>query len=262
MLIRLHYLCLGVLLFIGNQTMAAEKVVHVFVALCDNATQGIVPVPAKIGNGDDPDRNLYWGCDDGLRQVFKRSKNWRLVHSEKATPPARVLERLIFKHTQKDVWLVAHAYRGAEMQSMMQDFLQAVSGGSTPEITFKEGENERHLRGPGQADFLAFIGHNRLMDFRVTFPSNQRGDKPVPVTVLCCLSHKYFTENLSSSGGQPLLMTSQFMYPGSFILHAMLEGWLGGEAPTQLRERAAASYSKNQKISQKAARGVFIVPEN
>ncbi|EDY21883.1 hypothetical protein CfE428DRAFT_0008 [Chthoniobacter flavus Ellin428] len=40
---------------------AAE--IHVFVALADNATQGIVPVPAKIGNGDDAEHNLYWGRD-------------------------------------------------------------------------------------------------------------------------------------------------------------------------------------------------------
>ena len=29
------------------------KLIHVLVALCDNQFQGIVPVPAKIGNGDD-----------------------------------------------------------------------------------------------------------------------------------------------------------------------------------------------------------------
>src|SRR5688572_22804615 len=30
------------------------QVIHIFVALCDNKYQGIVPVPAKIGNGQDP----------------------------------------------------------------------------------------------------------------------------------------------------------------------------------------------------------------
>ncbi len=32
---------------------------HVIVALVDNASQGIVPVPVKIGNGDDAFNNLY-----------------------------------------------------------------------------------------------------------------------------------------------------------------------------------------------------------
>jgi hypothetical protein len=47
------------------------------------------------------------------------------------------------------------------------------------------------------------------------------------------------------------------MYPGSFILHASAEGWLKGETPAQIRERAGEAYAANQKISKKAATGVF-----
>ncbi len=39
----------------------STKTIHVLVALCDNTYQGIVPVPEKIGNGQNPDQNLYWG---------------------------------------------------------------------------------------------------------------------------------------------------------------------------------------------------------
>jgi hypothetical protein len=38
------------------------RLVHVFVALADNAHQGIVPLPKALGNGDDPGRNPYWGA--------------------------------------------------------------------------------------------------------------------------------------------------------------------------------------------------------
>src|ERR1700733_9726445 len=55
------------------------KCIHVFVALCDNKYQGIIPVPAAIGNGQDPENNLYWGGDYGARTFFKRSKDWKLV---------------------------------------------------------------------------------------------------------------------------------------------------------------------------------------
>ena len=47
------------------------------------------------------------------------------------------------------------------------------------------------------------------------------------------------------------------MYPGAFILHAALEGWMNGESFSEIRQRAAVSYARNQKISIKAARGVF-----
>ena len=45
----------------------APVVVHVVVALCDNEHQGIVPVPATLGNGQDPRNNLYWGALYGVR---------------------------------------------------------------------------------------------------------------------------------------------------------------------------------------------------
>src|SRR5215510_12584294 len=60
-------------------TDTAYKTIHVYVALCDNKYQGIVPVPAKIGNGQDPDNNLYWGCAFGVRTFFKKSSDWKLI---------------------------------------------------------------------------------------------------------------------------------------------------------------------------------------
>ena len=50
------------------------RVIHVLVALCDNANQGIVPVPARLGNGADPDSNLYWGAAFGVKTFFSKSK--------------------------------------------------------------------------------------------------------------------------------------------------------------------------------------------
>ena len=57
----------------------AVKTIHVFVALCDNDNQGIVPVPSKLGNGQDPKNNLYWGALYGVKTHFKNSKDWTLV---------------------------------------------------------------------------------------------------------------------------------------------------------------------------------------
>ena len=70
------------------------KVIHVFVALADNAHQGIIPVPAKIGDGDKPDDNLYWGCDEGVRSWFAHSRRWKKIGTLKAAQTA-VLERIV-----------------------------------------------------------------------------------------------------------------------------------------------------------------------
>jgi hypothetical protein len=55
---------------IAKAAPAPTKRIHLFIALCDNASQGIQPVNKKIGNGDDPESNLYWGCDDGANSYF------------------------------------------------------------------------------------------------------------------------------------------------------------------------------------------------
>ena len=61
-----------VLLLLALPLSAAEPfVVHVSVALCDNASQGIVPVPAAIGDGNAPRTNLYWGASLGVKTWLK-----------------------------------------------------------------------------------------------------------------------------------------------------------------------------------------------
>src|SRR5687768_1954536 len=91
------------------------RLIHVMVALCDNENQGIVPVPAHLGNGDDPASNLYWGAAYGVKTFFTKSKNWEKL-AEIANPKPNVLERLVFQHRTHNTYLVADAYRGSKMK--------------------------------------------------------------------------------------------------------------------------------------------------
>lgn len=222
------------ILLIGFARGEARRV-RVFVALCDNATQGIVKVGAKIGNGDDPNSNLYWGCTDGLAVHFRKNGNWKLVKSESDVSKA-ILRRLTFKHSSADIELVADAYRGSEMKLCVTDFEKAAAG--------------------GKFDLVSYIGHNALMDFRQDPPAKVEGNR-TDVVVLCCLSEQYFGERLKSLGCRPLVMTDQYMYPGSFILGSVIESWRSGGELADMRAAAGRAYAKNQKISVKAATGVF-----
>lgn len=56
-------------------------VIHVFVALADNVNQGIVPVSASLGNGDNASTNLYWGAAFGIRTFFSKNRDWQLTQS-------------------------------------------------------------------------------------------------------------------------------------------------------------------------------------
>ena len=64
-------------------SLAQTKTIHILVALCDNKYQGIVQVPAKIGNGQDPKNNLYWGCGYGVKSFFKKQSEWKLIKEYK-----------------------------------------------------------------------------------------------------------------------------------------------------------------------------------
>ena len=58
---------------IDNDIIAGKPViVQVSVALADNKNQWIVPVPAAIGDGQDPSTNLYWGARYGLKTYMTR----------------------------------------------------------------------------------------------------------------------------------------------------------------------------------------------
>lgn len=214
---------------------AKPKQVKVFIALCDNKTQGIIPVGAKIGNGDDPEANLYWGCSDGFGSLFARSARWKIVKKETDISP-QILRRLSLLHVDGDVEISADAYRGSEMKPCLTDFEAAATAGTY--------------------DLVAFIGHNGLMDFQLEPPKAAAGNH-TEVIVLCCISDRYFSERLKALGCRPRLMTSQLMYPGAFLLDAALQRWKAGGSDGAVRDAAAAAYAKNQKISIRAAKGIF-----
>jgi hypothetical protein len=123
-IVRTVALFLGIFLFaIQGVTTGQTKprLIHVFVALADNQHQGIVPVPAALGNGDDPAHNLYWGAAFGVRTFFRKSAEWKEIA---IVPHFKIfiLERSIFQEKTGRVLLVADAYRGSEIKQALTDF--------------------------------------------------------------------------------------------------------------------------------------------
>ncbi len=223
------------------------KVIHIFVALCDNKYQGIVPVPAKIGNGQDPNNNLYWGCGFGIKTYFKKSAEWKLLQSEKVS--GVVLERLIFKHVSKNVYLVADAYHGKEIQQCTKDFLKSNSGDL--KNTLQIGDKTLGING--NSNLVAYIGHNGLMDFQLDETYVNTDNKSRDCIILACKSKNYFTSYIKNSKSNPIVWTTQFMAPEAYTIHDALSGYVLNETPTQIHLRAAKAYAKFQKCSVKAA---------
>lgn len=228
------------------------KTIHIFVALCDNQYQGIVPVPKAIGNGQDPNNNLYWGCGYGIRTYFKKSKEWKFIKSIKVD--STLMERIVFKHSSKKFYLVADAYNGKEIEQCTRDFFQSTAGILKDTLQLAD----RTIGTHGNSSLCAYIGHNGLMDFSVDDTYANPDGTSRDAIILACLSKKYYAYHMRQAKANPLVWTTNFMAPEAYTIHDALSGYVLGETNEQIRSRAAAAYSRFQKCSVKAARGLLV----
>jgi hypothetical protein len=258
----LHARLVGFVILVSSQLtgislgQASPRVVHVFVALADNQHQGIVPVPAVLGNGSDPAHNLYWGAAFGVKTYFKASHDWALVWSGRG-PKQAILERCVFKNTQADVFLIADAYEGSQIKLAVTDFLSAAAGVSSEGISVKMNTSNVPLEIGGAADLVVYVGHDAFMDFQVAPVVGTKDGKPRRTIVLACASKAYFGPYLWDTGAQPLLWTTGLMAPEAYTLKAALDGWVAGEDDNSIRQRAARAYDKYQKCGANAALKLF-----
>ncbi|EDP71094.1 hypothetical protein FBALC1_01382 [Flavobacteriales bacterium ALC-1] len=241
-------------LFLGfTEQEKPIKTIHVFVALCDNANQGIVPVPSKLGNGQDPKSNLYWGALYGVKTHFKNSKNWTLVKTLKSDDP-KVLERLLFKHKNSNTYILADAYDGKHIKQTTIDFIEATAGRNQVFIP----HNSSELKFGGKSGLLAYVGHDGLMEFNVEGNFTPINETKRSAIVLACVSKSYFKPYFEKSKVNPLVWTTGLMAPEAYTLKSAIDGWILNETDTQIRERAAQAYHKYQKCGIRGARNLLV----
>lgn len=257
--------CLTGVLVISIPTIvcaAQPRVAHVFVALADNTYQGIVPIPAALGNGDDPAKNLYWGAAYGMKTFFsKKAPGWKR-ESCRQNLSAQILERCVFSSVSgPKTYLIADAYRGRDIGTAMQDFMKSAAGKLTLNEPVRQSDGST-LRL--NARLSIYVGHNGLMDAHLqplvkTFPAGAAGDRQA--VVLACKSQSYFSPYLQRSGAQSLVTTYDFMAPEAYVVEGIVNSWRQGKSAEQTRISAARAYAKYQKISEKSARRMFGAPK-
>ncbi|WP_406685579.1 hypothetical protein N1F78_07640 [Seonamhaeicola sp. MEBiC1930] len=236
-----------------SQSNSEPKTIHVFVALCDNKNQGIVPVPEKLGNGQNPMNNLYWGALYGVKSYLKRSKGWVLISVKKA-PKSQVLERILFKHNSSNTYLLADAYDGKYIKQSITDFLVATAGRNSE--TVLSGDN--NLMFGGQSSLLAYVGHDGLMEFDVSGSFNPLNQNKRDAIILACVSKTYFKPYLAVTKANPLLWSTGLMSPEAYTLKSAIDGWILNETDLQIKERASQAYHKYQKCGINGARRLLV----
>lgn len=251
----LSFLCLLLPKWLSAQSPA--RVVHVYVSLADNQHQGIVPVPARLGNGDDPAANLYWGAAFGVKTFFRSSSDWQLI-SAGPGPSLSVLERCVFRHRREPVYLVADAYQGSRIRDALSDFLSASAGLNAAPLRVHTEQGDVSVVVGGGSDLVVYVGHDALMDFSVPAISGANAKRHPAVIILACASKPYFAAYVKATGATPLLWTTGLMAPEAYTLKAALDGWIAAEDGEHVRQRAAAAYDKYQHCGLRGAQRLFV----
>lgn len=228
------------------------KTIHVFVALCDNKFQGIIPVPKSIGNGQDPANNLYWGCGNGIKSYFKKSNHWKLIEIRKMNDVR--LERIIFKHRFSNFYLIADAYNGMYIKNCTQDFLKSSCG----ELKDTVNVDNTTLGIAGYSSLISYIGHNGLMDFNIDYKPINTDSIKRNIIILACYSKHFFSPYLQKANVNPMLWTTNLMCPEAYTIHDAIQAYIDGENEEGIRNKGAKAYNRYQKCGEKAAKNLLV----
>jgi hypothetical protein len=234
----------------------APRVAHIFVALADNANQGIIPVPAKLGNRRDPANNLYWGAAFGVKSYFRTSPGWELIQCSAGPKPA-VMERCVFRNGESDFYIVADAYDGSQIRQTVTDFLSAAARVQKETLLLKTKSGDVRLEIGGASEVVAYVGHDAFMDFNIPKIAGKNESTAPKTIILACASKPYFGPYLKETGANPILWTTGLMAPEAYSLRAALEGLIARENGEQIRQRAAVAYDKFQKCGLRGAQRLF-----
>lgn len=219
-------------------------IAHALVPLCDNEHQGIVPTSASIGNGMNPDHNLYWMTSKGVKRYFNELQDWEMIETIENVNDD-ILERVIFKKSFEngaEVIFIADAYRGDRMHECLNDYFNSLSGNLTDSVLV---EGTYYLVN-GNADLVAFNGHNGLMDETTTYKYANGSTKPKDAVSISCASGNYFKKHYLETNSYPLVHTTNLLYPGAFILEGILNKWALLEDDETCKKAAGNAYYEHK----------------
>ncbi|MFH2010709.1 MAG: hypothetical protein ABI333_29175 [bacterium] len=242
-------------------------VVTVYVALCDN--RAIACGSKRLGNGDRPRTNLYWGGAAGLRAYFDHRRGYKRVFLDQGDSKV-VLERVVYRRRVRppsprwlklgvrkafEIYLVGYAIRGTKIGKAAEALVRGVAQGSGTTLKLPDGTV---LAVGGRSHVIGYAGHNHFMDVvgRFKWPRVVR-KKPVGYFMLACQSAQYLAPKLTHPKTHALLLTKVFMYPGAFTIDGLIRGLALAEPQRKVFRRGCAYYAKYQRRRPALVRRIF-----
>ncbi len=245
----------------GDLKQGKPLVVTVYVALCDNASQGIVRTKnPRICQGDHPERNLYWASSGGLMGHLRTQPWKRVLYRPSATdkiaitgvwtrrfrPGGALAKRGV--SGRFPVYVVGLGYRGTEIHGAMVDYLKAVSG-DRPEIIDIDGQTT--IQFGGGAHIVGYVGHDYFMDVRdeASLLSHTRGQTTLHKGVfgLACHSDNYFRPAIQRRTNHILALNTQLTFPSAFTVLGIIRAVAAGKDHRGIHREAARAFAKGQR---------------
>ncbi|MEO8550087.1 MAG: hypothetical protein ABI678_08935 [Kofleriaceae bacterium] len=255
--------------------LAAGKplVVEVHAPLCEGTI--IACGNKKLGDGDNPETNLYWSTTPGFGAWFaRRGSGWKRVLKQTAdetgdhdlvavhvyrrdvTAPSGWVKRGAPKHFELDI--VIHGWRGTSIDKALAAYAADVSGVGTRELVLAD---KSKLAAGGAAQLVAFVGHNRLMDLE-TFTWPEPGVVTKGAIAIACDTAPYMKQQVSAATRVPLLMTSDLLFANAAPLEAAVLAFARGGGYAEIRKDAATAYAGIQEVPVKRVWGTFTNPSD
>lgn len=244
-------------------------VVEVHVPLCDTS---IIPCGnAKLGDGENPETNLYWATTPGFGRWFaRRGGGWKRVAIEGESGDKDILATHVYRRTERatrawrergapatfEIDVVVRAWRGTAIDRALEAYAHDVSGGTARDVKLAGGGV---LHAGGAAQLVAWVGHNRLMDLE-TFAWPQPTGAVKGTIAIACHTAAYMEEAVPAKARVPLLMTRDFLFANAAPLEATVLAFARGGGYQAMRGDAAAAYAGVQKRPVAKVAGAFTNP--
>lgn len=252
-------------------TAGKPLVVEVHVPLCESTI--IACGNKQLGDGDNPETNLYWATTPGFGEWFaRRGSGWKRMLKQTAATSgdADILAVHVYRRTittpaawkkrgapaKLEIDIVVHGWRGTAIDRALAAYAADVSGSVARTLTLDDGST---LAAGGAAQIVAWVGHNRLMDLD-TFQWPTPGTMAKGAIAIACHTAAYMEEPVPSATRVPLLMTRDFLFANAAPLEATVLAFASGGSYAKIRLDAATAYAGVQKREVRQVYGAFTNP--
>jgi hypothetical protein len=233
-------------------------VATVYVALCDNDSQGIVPTKNRsICNGRRPEANMYWATCGGLKGYLKQDgwKRVATVEQPREGVAFEVVWRKRFKARGElrqrgfkgsfDVFLVGVVFWGDHINEANLEYLRAVNR-DAPRIIHIDGHGD--LKCGGASHLVGYIGHDYFFDVGdpIELIGPTRGDSELHKGsfALACAGHRLIRPAITRDNSHILLLNRHLAFPGAWTVGGLIRGIAAGQDGRGIHREAARAFAR------------------